>query len=335
MVVVLAACLSLVVIGHALRRGDATAAAVRIAPGVTVHAIRPTPVDPLVTGPDSPNLAMVGRASHFNGRLLVFLPGTGGQPGCCQLFLRAAVSLGYHAIGLTYNNQTAVGARCLNDLSCFGTVRRNEFDGADPSAFISLPARDGIEHRLASLLSYLAAHYPREGWRHFLAHRLPNWRLIVMSGHSQGGGEAAFIGTIKPLRGVVSLSSPPDTNLSHIAATWVTGVPHGRTPIDRIVAFVHCGDPFYPRIIADWKAMRLGSLGPLLSVDGAAPPYRHTHELISSASLPPVILATHDSTAVDSATPSCPDGSPEYAPVWSYMLEVAGGLRVRASRKEC
>ncbi len=152
-----------------------------------------------------------------------------------------------------------------------------------------------------------------------------------MSGHSQGGGEAAFIGTIRRLRGVVTLSSPPDTNLSDVAARWVTGVPHGRTAIDRIVAFVHSGDPFYARIVADWKAVDLGSLGPLSSVERSAPPYGHAHELISSAPLPPVILATYDSTAVDSATPSCANGSPEYTPVLG--LHARGGGRLASTHK--
>lgn len=156
-----------------------------------------------------------------------------------------------------------------------------------------------------------------------------------MSGHSQGGGEAAFIGAIRSLRGVVTLSSPPDTNLSHQAATWVNGVRHGHTPIGRIVAFVHSGDPFYPRIVADWRAMGLGSLGSPASVDSTGPPYRHSHELISSAALPLVVLATHDSTAVDSATPACSNGSPRYAPVWDYMLDVAGGLQVHHGRAGC
>jgi hypothetical protein len=322
-------------LAHAVLREAAAPAASLPPPGVRVHAVRPTQADPPVTGPDSPSLAMVDPRSRSNGLLLVFLPGTGGQPACCRLFLRTAASLGYLAIGLTYDNQTAVGIRCLNDLSCFGTVRRDIFDGTDPSANLSLPRRDGIEHRLTSLLSYLARRYPREGWGRFLSRRRPLWSRIVISGHSQGGGEAALIGAIRRLRGVVTLSSPPDTNLSHQAATWVSGVRRGRTPIGRIIAFVHAGDPFYPRILADWTAMGLGSLGSLGSVDNAAPPYRHTHELISSAPLPAVVLAEHDSTAVDSATPACPNGSPRYAPVWDYMLEVAGGLPIRRGKPAC
>jgi hypothetical protein len=321
-----------------VRRADAVPAALVMTSAhsrVSTHTVLPAQVDASVTGPNNPSIAMTGPRSHSNGLLLVFLPGTGGKPGCCQLFLREAVSLGYHALGLTYNNGTAVGAVCLNDLSCFGLVRRNRFDGTSASGYSSLPAQDGIASRLSSLLSYLGRHSPHEGWGRFLRHGAPDWSHTVVAGHSQGGGEAAFIGTIRRLRGVITLSSPPDTNLSHQPAMWVLGVPHGLTPIDRIVGFVHSGDPFYPRILADWQALDLGSLGPLTSVDDNSPPYQHTHQLLSSAPLPLVILAQHDSTAVDSATPACASGSPRYGPVWKYMLQVAGGLRVTNGGKPC
>lgn len=320
-ILVLVALVCMAATGVKLRR-----ASVAQPQGVTVHQVRPSQTDPALTDPDNANLAVVGPRTRQNGLLLVFLPGTGGKPSCCQLYLRQAVALGYRAIGLTYNNQTAVGTRCLNDLSCYGTVRQNVFDGEDGSVYSSLPPRDGVEHRLVALLRYLAARYPREGWGQFLARGAPRWRMIVLSGHSQGGGEAAFIGIQRSLRGVVTLSSPPDTNDAYQPATWVSQVNQGRTAIGRVVGFVHSGDPFYARIAADWTAMGLPSLGPLTLVDGTNPPYGTSHQLISSAPLPPVVLASHDSTAVDSATPLCPNGSPRYAPVWSYMLETAGAL---------
>lgn len=303
--------------------------------GVVVHQVGPRQTDPRITGPPHPNLAMIATGVRQNGLLVVFLPGTGGKPGCCQLFLRQAALLGFHAIGLQYNNQTAVGAKCLNSLRCFGTVRQNVFDGTDPTPRSAIPPRDGVEHRLSALLSYLVRRYPGEGWGQFLLGAVPRWGSIVISGHSQGGGEAAFIGAERGLSGVVTLSSPPDTDLHHQPATWVYGVPSGATPLARVVAFVHTRDPFYARIVADWGAMNLARFGSMTSVDSVAAPYDHSHQLISSAALPHVVLATHDSTAVDSATPRCPDGSPEYAPVWSYMLEVAGGLPQAAGQPAC
>jgi len=305
------------------------------APGTTEHEVAPTTVDPGAEGPDDLNIAMVGPSAGWNGQLVVFLPGSGGQPSCCTLFLQEAARLGFHAIGLTYNNATAIGTRCEDDLACYGTARRNVFDGTDPGSDSAVALEDGIEHRLAALLSYLVQRYPAEGWATFLSGSLPAYGSIVLTGHSQGGGEAAFIATERAARGVVTLSSPPDTNRSHVAAPWLSTVATGATPLDRYYAFVHTGDPFSARIRADWTAMGLDGLGPLELVDGAESPFAMSHELSSSAPLPPVVLATHDSTAVDGAQPRCADGSSEYTVVWRYLLDSAAGLPLGPPEAAC
>ena len=312
-----------------------TAATPVTAAAVVTHQVSPTATDPAIVGPDDPNLAVVGAPSQWNGKLVVFLPGTGGKPGCCQMFLTEAAALGFHAIGLTYNNTVAVGAKCMNNLTCYGTVRRNVFDGADRTLYSSLSPTDGVEHRLAALLAYLVRTYPTEGWGTFLSGALPSYGLTVMSGHSQGGGEAAFIGTQRRLPGVVSLSSPPDTNDNHQAAPWLSAIPGGPTAGTQYFGFFHQGDPFASRIQADWTAMGLDALGPLTSVDNAGPPYGQTHELTSSAPLPRVVLAAHDSTAVDNAQPLCPDGRSAYTPVWAYLLDRAAALAITASGGGC
>jgi hypothetical protein len=311
------------------------AAAPSSATRLTSLSVSPSATDRRIAGPNDPDLAVLGPRSSWNGLLLVFLPGSGGQPVCCRLFLDEAATLGYHTIGLTYDNTIAVGSRCRNDLSCYGAVRLNVFDGSDPTAPTGVVPRDGVEHRLAALLATLARTHPGDGWGAFVAHGRPEYRSIVFAGHSQGGGEAAFIGTVRQLRGVISLSSPPDTNDLHVAAPWLSAVAGGPTPLDQYYAFVHVGDPFLPRIEADWAAMGLGGLGPITSVDQTGPPYAKSHELISSAALPAVVLATHDSTAVDGAQPLCPDGQSEYVAVWRYLLQAAGGLSVTTSPPGC
>ena len=52
---------------------------------------------------------------------------------------------------------------------------------------------NSIENRLTKLLQYLAAQFGEEGWSRFMAHDGPRWARIAVSGHSQGGGEAAMI----------------------------------------------------------------------------------------------------------------------------------------------
>ena len=190
----------------------------------------------------------------------------------------------------------------------------------------------GVEHRLSALLAYLASNYPDEGWDQFLTNTAPAWNSIMtLSGSTRReGGEAAYVGSLRSLAGVISLSSPEDTNDALQPAVWLASPQNWPTPIGRYFAFSHAGDPFLPRTRADWTALGLDALGPPTSVDGTGPPYGSSHELLSSTALPRVFLANHNSTAVDRAQPLCPDGTSRYLPVWLYLLQSAAGLSVPA-----
>ena len=313
-----------------LRERVETAATPTVAPaaGTTALQIEPTTTNAALTEPAVPDLVDFDSAVPSNGELFVFFPGTGGQPDCCQLLIQQAARLGYHALGLTYQNTKAVGKTCVNDLSCYGTVRQNDFNGTDPSAFSDIAHDQSISARLADLLQYLSRNYPSEGWSKFLDHSRVKWGMTVVAGHSQGGGDAAYIAKVERTEGVVMLSSVVDSTSTSppVAATYLT-TGHV-TPLSRYVGFDHTRDPFYPKIRADWTALGLDALGQVTSVDSGSPPYTASHELITSSAVPDVILATHDSTAVDSATPICPNGDPQFAPVWRYMMQVAGGLPI-------
>lgn len=102
------------------------------------------------------------------------------------------------------------------------------------------------------------------------------------------------------------------------------------------VGFIHAGDPYSGRILADWNAMGLDALGPYISVDGSAAAYNTSHELISSASLQADGVATnHNGAADDAAQPLCPDRGSEYVPVWRYLLQAAAGLGLSGPKTEC
>jgi Protein of unknown function, DUF417 len=47
------------------------------------------------------SLALVGPAGGGNGKLVVFLPGTGDAPSCCQQFLAEVVGLGFPCLSLS------------------------------------------------------------------------------------------------------------------------------------------------------------------------------------------------------------------------------------------
>ena len=59
--------------------------------GVTTRQIPPSSVDPAESGPSDPNsVIMLDSSATPSSLLLVFLAGSGGRPGCCQMFLGAA-----------------------------------------------------------------------------------------------------------------------------------------------------------------------------------------------------------------------------------------------------
>ena len=120
-------------------------------------------------GAGYPSLALVGPAGGGNGKLVVFLPGTGDAPSCCRQFLAEAVVLSFHAVSLGYDNATPVATRCSGDLSCYRTMHENVFTGTDASRVSSVRLRGGVEHRQIALLSYLRRRDPGESWGQFLA----------------------------------------------------------------------------------------------------------------------------------------------------------------------
>ncbi len=306
--------------------------------GVITYQIQPTATAPGLSAPDHPDVVAVDDRVPSNGELFLFLPGTGGQPDCCQYLLETAAQTGFLAVGLTYDNIEAVGEICDSNQVCYTVVRHDDFDGSTPSSYADITATDSIRSRLVDLLRYLTARHPSQGWSRFLAGSTPLWSKIVVAGHSQGGGDAAYIAKIRDVEGVVMLSSDVDSTATSppVAATYLrTG---HLTPLDRYVGFDHARDPFNDKVEADWAALDLQSFGPSVSVDGNAPPFGNSHELLTSTQVPPgpaPALATHDSTAVDTQTPLCPDGSPAFVPVWRYMMQVAGGLPVSSGPGLC
>ncbi len=77
--------------------------------------------------------------------------------------------------------------------------------------------------RLVKLLQYLDVQHPDEHWGDYLIGGEPNWSRIVISGHSQGAGMAAYIAKRKAVARVVLFSSPWDyVKSSRQPAPWLS-----------------------------------------------------------------------------------------------------------------
>ena len=220
-------------------------------------------------------------------KLFVFLPGTGGRGKNPRIISTYAASVGYHTIALTYPSDVALAQMCRNtsDDSCFNYGRREICFGDDVSVSWDVNKANCIENRLQKLLVYLKDNYPADNWSQFLTKNNEiNWEKICISGQSQGGGHAAFIGMQRKLDRVIMFASPKDFSLGlNKPGAWLGA--KSITPINRFFGFVHTMDETNGCTWEEQKQiftlMGFDALGKWENVDDQQPPYNHTRTLTS------------------------------------------------------
>ncbi|WP_030517071.1 hypothetical protein [Nocardia sp. NRRL WC-3656] len=201
-----------------------------------------------------------------------------------------------------------------------------------PSPRSDVDAANSIQRRLAALLGALQRQDPAEGWGQFLGpDGLPVYDKIVVAGHSQGGGEAAYIAKVRRVAGVVMFSSIVDSSLSDTPAGWIAG--DHLTPLNHYAGFVHVDDPFYRKIRADWTALGLDGLG-ATDLNNGLPPSGGSHELLMTTPSARGLTA-HALPVVDGTTPLCGNKTPQLGPVWRYLMLTAAGLPIPQLRSTC
>jgi hypothetical protein len=185
-------------------------------------------------------------AEKTNGLLLITLGGTNSLPKDMLDFAREAAKLGYQAVGIDYVNgppdgSISTGCRESKDADCFDKFRREVVKGDPVSPLVKVSRADSIESRITALLRHLAAKDPAR-WGKFLKGNEVDWSKIVVAGHSQGSGHAAFLAKAHALRGAVLLAGPQDSFEDGRTAKWLHQP--SRTPSDRFYSFLHKKDFF-------------------------------------------------------------------------------------------
>lgn len=262
-----------------------------------------------------------------NGQLFVFFPGSTAIPNNYRLIVQAAANNGFSAVGLAYPNASLVTQECSGnaDPDCTRQLREEVLTGNNVSAEIAVTPANAIRNRLVAALRQLDQQQPQEGWGRFVdGSGNLQWPLIRVGGHSGGGGAAVYISKQSQVDRACFFASPADsTNNPQRAAPWV-GV-SGATSNTRLYGFTHVQDAIVPYTLVQqqWTALQLGSLGAIVSVDGAAPPYGGSHTLTTSAPRPNVLTSSfHNITIVDVATPTDTNNLPSYRRAWQYLCFV-------------
>lgn len=159
--------------------------------------------------------------------LVVLLNGSGSSPSQLTIdptrnLFTAALESGNHVLAVAYRSNVAIANMCdATRPDCYGASRRTLLTGVfAPGADASLGnirEDEGIIPRIDQALRALAIARPQGGWSAFTANASGTtaseriaWPRIIASGHSQGGGHAAYLGKLFPLIRVVQLSSTCD-----------------------------------------------------------------------------------------------------------------------------
>lgn len=292
--------------------------------------ILPVNTDASINGSNDPHFIYVNHAVPALNKLLLFFPGTNASGQDYTLFLQTAANLGYHVIGLDYENDISVNllvCPATRDPSCHGRARNEIWFGMNEHDSVFVNPDNSIINRLNKLLHYLTIQYPNEAWEQYLVNDTTiNWQKVVTAGHSQGAGHATFASKLFEVNRVIMLSwidwIYPGTN-----PTWVTAA--SPTPDSAYWGFVHTGDAsIYNGIPKTWSNLGVLNYGPIISIDTISSPYNNTHALITSSTIDTTATQTnfHNATVVDWVTPIDPTtNQPRFLPVWEYLL-VGGGV---------
>jgi len=292
---------------------------------LTEHTVLPSQTDPSIDGNNNAHYCYLNDSVTPIDKLLVFFPGTNGNPWDYRMFLQTAANMGYHSIGLCYQNLASINIQvcpATQDPTCHGRARTEIWFGADTHDSIDISYPNSVINRLLKLINYLDNNYSSENWgQYLLTDTTINWQNVVTAGHSQGAGNATFGSKVFCLDRVIMISwidwMQPGQN-----PNWITTP--GPTPDSVYYGFIHTGDAaIYNGIPTTWNNLGMPAYGPIISADTCFPPYYYTHSLITSAPIDTSSTQVnfHNSTSVDWGTPiDTSTGLPVFLPIWQYLL---------------
>lgn len=293
------------------------------------RTVAPQATDPAIDRALADHYVWLDTTARGNPKLLVFMPGANNVPASWQLFEQEAARLGYHVIGLSYQNDVEVVNSCGGsfnpaghslDPDCSGDIRLEVLTGDDSSSIVNVTPANSIDNRLAKLLGYLADQYPAEGWSRFLDNDgTPKWSQVAVSGQSQGAGQAALIGKLRHVDRVVMFSGPPEQRVPEQVDPWIS---IGETPAAKYFALFHDQDHLVVGIRLNLSALDMERFGAPVQAEVNEPPYGGTHILFTD--LRPTLgydrPNPHQSTARDNNTPLDANGTPLLRDAWRYFL---------------
>jgi hypothetical protein len=270
-------------------------------------AITPSATDPSISAWNAPSDVYYDPALKDN-KILLWLPGTGGKAPSVTTtkgpvaFFNVALTQGYRVIALSYITEPAVAQTCAprviaGNPNCAAQFRQKRIYGDNAFSGIPDQPQDAIVHRLTMLLTYLIQSDPNGHWSAYLYDGKITWDKFAVSGQSQGGGMAEYLGQRQTVARVISFSGGWDYSAPGKIATWYFGPKN--TPANRWYATYHQKENVAETLAQSYKALGI--------------PIEHTYELNQ-----PLL----SSMTIDGKNPYHSEGmrNPIYQPIWLTML---------------
>lgn len=206
-----------------------------------VVPIDPSSTSTAISRARGPHLAVSEPGVASNGLLLISLGGTSSRPADLLAFDKEAAALGYHVLAIDYPNSViSTAPRDNPSPAAYDWFRREIVTGDPVSDLVAVDPANSLNSRITLLVDLLARRNPA-GWGAFRNAAGVDWSRVVVAGHSQGSGHAAYLGKLHPLRGVIMLAGPQDTHPAG-PVPWLSQP--GATPGERYVALLHQNDTF-------------------------------------------------------------------------------------------
>jgi polyhydroxybutyrate depolymerase len=295
---------------------------------IRVEFIDPLQTDPLMSPlnelPDSDernlhHFISVPTNPSNSGVLYVHLPGSGGLPEDYQILNKHAATLGYHVINLAYPNWPAVRTLIMDesDVDLPEKIRRERLYGENQTILIQVNKNNSIENRIIKLLEYNHFRHPEEHWDQFLtANNGLYWYKIVVGGHSQGAGHAAYLAKQHPLQGIIMFAGPGDYVKDVGSAPWI--FQENMISAEQMYAFTHRFDPVSRIFFTHQEILGLDAYGSIQRIDKKSIDELSGH-MLSSWLLDIPEKNYHGSVAVDDFLPTN-DALSYYYTAWTYMF---------------
>lgn len=258
-------------------------------------------------------------------KLLIWIPGTWGNPTGYQRFCQFAANHGFHVISLKYINNVYASQFCgsSSDPACFQNFRHEHVFGTDLDPNIDIDSTDCLINRSVKLLQYLEQNFPADNWGQYLNGNDLNWQLTVPAGHSQGSGHAAYMGYSFPVHRVLMFGGLNEYHAHFNApANWLNN--SKATPDSCFYGFANANDEIaaFAAQLWCWNTIGMGAYGDSIAVDGEDCPFEGHRNLYIDELYSGAISINHGSMVSDNYVPNDSNGAPQWADAWQYMLGV-------------